>query len=644
MATLTSYEEAAGAAQRGSPWAAEAWEGETGALKSKRFSSDPDLQGVMARTALLARRGTKASRPVRSAGTGVHLVQRSLIDLGFGLPKYGADGKFGPETAGAVRKFQAGRPGLSSDGIVGPSTLAALDAVIAQREGTITPPAPPVPPPTPPVTKLHPSATYWKDVLKIGLPNNRVEPLIDGPAAFAAMKRAIESTQTRGHYVYLLGWWCDPWVNLAGPGTSLLDLFGRAGRAGVQIRGLLWDPSSLVYPNHAKLHSAAVAAINRLPNCHFQLDDAPGTTKSHHQKLLIVRGSQGLVAMAGGVDVNADRIHALPPPTHAYRADRPSDIGWVGASGGSGSGSGPGGSGEPLHDVHALITGPNALPLQRAFLRRWWSRSGSRAVDNADPLRGGFNDSLPPATGTHFVRVGETFNGRLREPGKFPIDSRKVDAQDIWLRCLLAARRSIYMEEQYLSHPCAAMAINRVLPRLDHVIILIPPSGITDFPGRWERRMNFIRIASAGPHGHKVRVYTRAVDPGQACRRSGRHVYVHAKTAMIDDELAIIGSANCNHRGWETDSELAVAVFEQIDGRVPLAKQLRMRLWAEHLGVSASLLGDPTRTKGLWDTAPTRNVCRYDPRGGTDPFLDGPKKLVSDPADSRFGDPCRVLL
>jgi len=643
MATLTGYEtwaeQTAGAS---SPWAVAEWEGETGALKSKRFASDPDLHAVMARTLLLARRGTRRSLPVRSSGSAVHLVQRTLIDFGFSLPKYGADGKFGSETAGAVRGFQVSR-GLSADSMVGPLTLGTLDAAIAQREGTIMPPAP-VPTPPRPATKLHAGATYWKGVLGIGLPNNRVEPLIDGPATFAMMKRLIDSTQTRDHYVYLLAWWCDPWVNLAGPGTSLLDLIARAGRAGVQIRGLLWDPSSLVYPNHAKLHSAAVAAINRLPNCHVQLDDAPGTTKSHHQKLLVVRGSLGLVAMAGGVDVNADRLHALPPPTHAYRPDRPSDIGWVGASGGSGSGSGPGGSGEPLHDVHALVTGPNALPLQRAFLRRWWARSGSRAIDGADPLRGRFSDPLPPPTGTHFVRVGETFNGRLREPGRPPVDSRKVDAQDIWLRSILGARKFIYMEEQYLSHPCAATAINRVLPRLDHVIILIPPSGITDFPGRWERRIEFIQKASAGPHGHKVRVYTRAVDPGQACRRSGRHVYVHAKTAMIDDELAIIGSANCNHRGWETDSELAFAVFEQIDVPVPLAKELRMRLWAEHLGVSASLIDDPIRTKGLWDTAPTRNVCRYDPRGGTDPFLDGPKKLVSDPADSRSGDPCRILL
>jgi len=128
MATLTSYETwAEQTAAASSPWAVAEWEGETGTLKSKRFASDPDLQAVMARTLLLARRGTRRSLPVRSSGSAVHLAQRTLIDLAFGLPKYGADGKFGSETAGAVRGFQVSR-GLSADSMVGPLTLGALDA------------------------------------------------------------------------------------------------------------------------------------------------------------------------------------------------------------------------------------------------------------------------------------------------------------------------------------------------------------------------------------------------------------------------------------------------------------------------------------------------------------------------------------
>ena len=72
----------------------------------------------------------------------------------------------------------------------------------------------------------------------------------------------------------------------------------------------------------------------------------------------------------------------------------------------------------------------------------------------------------------------------------------------------------------------------------------------------------------------KLRVYTRIAGPPQQCNRSrGLHLYVHSKMAVIDDELLIVGSANCSNRGWETDSELAVASFEEAaPGAVTTAK------------------------------------------------------------------------
>jgi phosphatidylserine/phosphatidylglycerophosphate/cardiolipin synthase-like enzyme len=487
-------------------------------------------------------------------------------------------------------------------------------------------------------------ASYWRSVLGFGLGGNTVEPLVDGGPAFAAMQRAIESAQNGNHFIYLLAWWCDPWVNLTGPGTCLLDLFARAGRRGVQIRVLLWDPPHLIYPNHSRLHGEAVRALNRIPNCHAQQDDA-GTTKSHHQKLLVVRGRDGLVALCGGVDVNADRLHTLPPPVGSYRADRPR-LGWIGGSGGSGSG-GAAGYGEPMHDVHARLTGPTALPLFRMFLRRWWARSGDRAIDRQAPLRGRFNDPLPPATGRQFVRVGETFSGNLRSPdGGQPGPRRSVAVQDIWLRSILGARRFIYMEEQYLTSLCAAEAIRSVLSRLQHVTILIPPSEITDLPGRWRRRREFIdRITRQNPHAGKLHVYTRVVRPAQSCRRvGGRHLYVHSKMAVIDDELALVGSANCNNRGWESDSELVVAWFDQAPtGQLSRAQRLRMALWAHHLDQPMARLRDPVRSRDLWDRAPSRHVCRYNPAAGRDGWIGVPDRIV-DPSDRRPTDPCCTLL
>jgi hypothetical protein len=98
-----------------------------------------------------------------------------------------------------------------------------------------------------------------------------------------------------------------------------------------------------------------------------------------------------------------------------------------------------------------------------------------------------------------------------------------------------------------------------------------------------------------------------------------------------------------NNRGWESDSELVVAAFEDTAaGQVSTAQRLRMTLWAHHLGQPAARLIDPVRSRALWDSAPTRQVCRYDPRAGSDWFDPGDR--IVDPENRRRTDPCCTLL
>jgi len=72
-------------------------------------------------------------------------------------------------------------------------------------------------------------------------------------------------------------------------------------------------------------------------------------------------------------------------------------------------------------------------------------------------------------------------------------------------------------------------------------------------------------------------------------------IYIHAKMMIVDDRIAIIGTANVNDRSLmgEKDSEIAAIVFdrEEVDGKMngknvkvrKFAKELRLKLWSEHL-------------------------------------------------------------
>lgn len=68
---------------------------------SFRFEGDKKLEEITAGTATLVN-GSKGIQVVK--------MQQALVDMGYTLPKYGVDGKFGPETEAALKKFQHDAP------------------------------------------------------------------------------------------------------------------------------------------------------------------------------------------------------------------------------------------------------------------------------------------------------------------------------------------------------------------------------------------------------------------------------------------------------------------------------------------------------------------------------------------------------
>jgi phosphatidylserine/phosphatidylglycerophosphate/cardiolipin synthase-like enzyme len=470
--------------------------------------------------------------------------------------------------------------------------------------------------------------TRWSSVISGAISSNAVlrtgnavTYLIDGPATFKEMVKAFGTATGSEHYIYLLGWQLVDDFDMAPPAaTHFRDLMTAASGRGVQVRAMLWKQVG-------STNKAQVDAINKLSTGAAILDnETPSILGAHHQKIVVVKGSQGLIGFCGGIDINSDRVAAPPSPSSTSNAS--------GAEGGSADGkmavasSGGGGNGSPLHDVHCKIVGPAAFDVLTTFIRRWDHHPASGGIDSAKGALLGRKEPVPTAATTPSstgracsVAIGRTFTPKT--PGTTV--PRERDIQGLLLAAIANAQRFIYMEDQYLINPECAAALNRRVPSLQHLTILIAGSEISDLPCKWTYRQDFINAVTAGLSGAdaaKVRVFRLVTPPATTPPVYGTHTYVHAKTWIFDDELAVIGSANCNRRGWQSDSEANAFIFDDAappGGALTFAQCLRRDLWAEHLGVPASSVTDGVASASQWVTSTAKSrVLPYDPAADSD--------------------------
>lgn len=139
--------------------------------------------------------------------------------------------------------------------------------------------------------------------------------------------------------------------------------------------------------------------------------------------------------------------------------------------------------------------------------------------------------------------------------------------------------------------------------------------------------------ALLGPKTHDyisfygLRAYGRLFEDGPVATSQ---VYVHSKVMIIDDSIALIGSANINDRSLlgSRDSEIGVLIEdkESVDsfmGGKPwkagkLCLSLRLSLWSEHLGLRSREVNqiiDPvidSTYKDIWVATARMNTTIYE--------------------------------
>ena len=543
------------------------------------------------------------------------------------------DGIFGQHTRRATVAFQRQAfPGLPNewDGIIGPKTWTAL---LARSDD-----------PGPPDNQLD--SSRWTTLLRPLADSrtnlrtgNLVKALIDGTDTFNHMAADMGATG-RGDFIYLLGW--DNFDTFPlGSASKFREIYEAAATRGVEVCAMLWDQpfiakggSGGVTLNPADLSASEVvrrikaikdgkaikddlttghtsasdarlmvgaALLAKLGPRHPKLipvilrimePDLARLTGSHHQKVLVVKRGEKLVGYCGGIDMNPNRVGVVDPD-----------------------------AGQPHHDTHCRIVGPSAHDLLSTFLSRWKHHPESKSFRG---LRGiGVGVPAPitavdpfdaPFGGPLSVMIGRTFN---------PVNVSKPDVvrergiKPALLAAIGAAKRFIYCEDQYLVDLDTARALAAALskPSLVHVTILIPGNKITDMPFGKEYRRDFIEeVLRLTPKPHRSKFGVFQLTTSQAAPTFGKHTYVHSKSWVFDDELAVIGTANCNRRGYTFDSEVDAFIFEDGrrdgDTRQTFAQRYRMALWEHHLTDPAGALIDGAAAGAKWRKAGRNPLAR----------------------------------
>ena len=387
----------------------------------------------------------------------------------------------------------------------------------------------------------------------------RVAVLRDGDAYFAAFAAAVERARVS---VLILAWDIHSGIRLRRDGNGGPDELGAFLRTaldrspGLHVRILDWNFAMVYALEREPL--VRLRGVWRHPRLDFRFDGVHPLGASHHQKIVVVDDA---VAFVGGLDLAACRWDT---PEHRRRDPRRVDPGFAPYP--------------PFHDVQMAVDGDAARALAELARERW--RDATDEV--LPPVRGG-GDPWPPELRADFTdvavgiaRTTPAWNGRA--------EVREVER--LLLDAIAAARRTIYLEAQYLT---SASVVEALATRLreksgPEIVIVVPQacSGWLEESTMGVLRARLVRHLRAVDHAGRLHLFYPIADGPETCS-----VTVHSKVIIVDDTLLRIGSANPSNRSMGVDTECDLAIEAAGDPRVATTiAEVRNALLGEHLGVS----------------------------------------------------------
>lgn len=371
------------------------------------------------------------------------------------------------------------------------------------------------------------------------------------------------NSQTRLHH--------DP-VAKDGPPALLGDFLNylTRRRRGLRIHVLGWDYPVLFAHDRELPPFYGLGGWTPARRVHLRYDDTHPVGASHHQKIVVIDDA---IAFSGGIDLTVRRwdcgAHAADDKRRiAYEKSYP-----------------------PFHDTMMAVDGEAARRLGELARERWRLATGHR-LRSPDVESDPWPHELEPSATDVDVGIARTLPPRGELPAVREIEK-------LYLDMIAAARRTIYIENQYFTAPRIAQALERRLgepdgPEIVLVLRLLSHGWLEEATMHVLRTRLIQRLQTADRHG-RFRVYYPHV-PGLP---EGNCVDVHSKLLIIDDALLRIGSSNLCNRSMALDTECDLVVEARGQARIAQAiGEFRDKLLAEHLDTQPERVREEIRRAG----------------------------------------------
>jgi cardiolipin synthase len=331
---------------------------------------------------------------------------------------------------------------------------------------------------------------------------NKVTLLIDGPATYAAMFKAMENARDHINIETFI-------IEDDETGRRFSDLLLKKQAEGVQVNLIYDSRGSFGTPDpfFQRLRDSGIQVLAFNPINPLKARESWSLAHPDHRKILIVDGK---VVFTGGINIS--EVYSSRPSRGSQRSgvkpDKKNPIPW--------------------RDTDVQIEGPVVAEFQKLFLDTWQLQKGAKLSER-----------------NYFPDLKAEGKALVRAVGSSPGQSNRLTFV-LYVSAITFAERSLHLTNAYfVPDEETVNALRDAAGRGVDVKIVLPgntDTSLTLTAGRYY----YSKLLKSG-----VKLYER------------RDVLLHAKTAVIDGVWSTVGSTNMDFWSFSSNDEVNAVILNK---------------------------------------------------------------------------------